>query len=302
MSDIFHAVSIVVPVLNGGKTIESCLKSLMSMDYPSDKIEIIVVDNGSKDNTAELVSKYPVVCVNEQRTGSSYARNTGIDHSVNNYIAFIDVDCVASRGMIRELMKSFDNEDVGVSVGEVVTYPSKNQVENYTAIRKSKWQSRNMAYPKSPWFLSNCVVIKREVFEEVGHYDPQFSGMGCEDIDFSWRFFNKGKYKSEYQPRAVLFHRHRSTFWGLFYQYYRYGKGQYMLSLKHPGIISWNLSKETSAYKDLFLSVLGLLKNTQGVLPKKTIMNSFYYNYYDLVRKIAERIGFTIAFLRRHLR
>ena len=298
MTDNLPAVSIVVPVLNGAKTIESCLKSLLYMDYPQDRMEILVIDNGSTDNTSTLVSQYPVQCYHEHREGLSYARNLGISSSTHNYIGFIDSDCMASRSWIKEIMKSFCNDETALSLGEVVTFPSKNQIENYTAIRKSKWQTRNMKYPECPWFLSNCVVFKKEVFDEVGFYDTRFAGMGCEDIDFSWRFFSSGKYGFKFQPRAVLFHKHRSSLGGLFKQYYRYGKGQYILSRKHSDIISWNLGNEISAYKDLFHSILELFNKRECSIPENTIMNHFNFKLYDLVRKIAERIGFTYAFMR----
>jgi len=196
-------------------------------------------------------------------------------------------------------MKGFVSEDVGVVVGEVITFPSHSQIENYTAIRKPRWQARSLAYPKNPWFLSNSIAFRKDVFEEIGNYDTEFPGVGCEDIDFSWRFYNKSTYKIEYQPRAVLFHKHRSTFKGLFNQYYRYGQGQYILSCKHPDTINWNLRREISAYKDLILSTLSLFNSKTIKSPPNTNVSNFNFKLLDLTRKIAERIGFSYAYLRR---
>src|ERR671916_681647 len=104
-------VSIVVPVLNGERTLRGCLTSLLRVDYPPDRREILVVDNGSTDRTAEIIQSFPVQYLREEQRGCSAARNRGIQASRGELIASTDADCVVSSGWLRELVQAFDEEE-----------------------------------------------------------------------------------------------------------------------------------------------------------------------------------------------
>lgn len=292
-------VSIIVPVLNGERTIKECLDSLLRVDYPLGRREILIVDNGSTDRTTEIVKRYPVRCVLESRRGLSYARNCGIEASNGQVLVFTDADCIVTTGWLRELTQGFDSEEVGVAVGEVVSFPPKTPAERYMAMRKPLWQTRSLSYPGKPWFLSGCAAFRREVFDKIGRFDTQFAGVGCEDIDFSWRFFQGNLFKLKYRPKAVVFHRHRLSARGLFRQYFRYGQGQVILKRKHPQIVRWGWEQEIGAYKDLLLTALTLGRATIRSQLKSGEMSDTSYQYFELIRKLSERIGFTYGALRR---
>lgn len=294
-------VSVIIPVLNGERTIKDCLNSLLRMDYPPERREILIIDNGSTDKTAKIVEQYPVRRVVENRQGLSYARNCGIDASHRQILAFTDADCIVTTRWLRELVQGFDSKGVGVVVGEVVSFPPQTPAERYTAIRKPRWQTRSITYPGKPWFLSGCAAFRREVFKEIGYFDTRFAGVGCEDIDFSWRFFESNIFKLKYRSKAMVFHRHRLSAQGLFKQYFRYGQGQNLLKRKHSHIIKWGLRQEVGAYLDLILTALTLgrsaIRSMQDGQEKK--MTEFDYQYFELIRKLSERIGFTYGALRR---
>jgi glycosyltransferase involved in cell wall biosynthesis len=89
-------VSIIVPTLNRKVYLRNCLDSLLKLDYPKTKLEIVVVDNGSTDGTTEMVHKeFPqVVVVLEKRRNSCFARNAGWKNAKGQIIAYTDDDCV----------------------------------------------------------------------------------------------------------------------------------------------------------------------------------------------------------------
>ena len=285
-------VSVIIPALNEERNIQDCLVSLLRMDFRPDQREIVVVDNDSTDRTAEIIKDFPVRYVREERRGRSHARNKGIEVSRGEILAFTDADCVVSTGWLRELVRGFESEDVGAVVGEVVAYPPKTPAERYTAMRKPFWHNRTLTYPASPWFVTGCAAFRREVFNQLGGFDPRFS-LGCEDIDFGWRFFRQNNFKLSFHPKAVVFHRHRFTTLGLFRQSRSYGHGQAILCRKYPEQLLWNWQRELSAYKDIFQTGLALGRAAMRARMKIREEQECWYLYFELVRKLGDRLGFT---------
>ncbi|MCB7130407.1 MAG: glycosyltransferase, partial [Candidatus Brocadiales bacterium] len=126
-------ISVIVPALNEEQNIRECLVSLLKMDYPPERLEVLVVDNGSTDRTAEIVKSFPVCYLHEEKRGCPTARNAAIRASRGDIIASTDSDCIASQLWLRELVKAFDEDGVGGVAGEVVAYPPRTPTEWYAA-------------------------------------------------------------------------------------------------------------------------------------------------------------------------
>ena len=150
--------SVIIPVLNGERTIRECLVSLLKMDYPVERLEILVVDNGSTDRTAEIINSFRVRYHREERRGASYARNRGIEASKGEILAFTDADCLVTTNWLRELVQGFDSEEVGVVAGEVVAYPPQTPAERYTAMRRPRLSMRTSSHLDFPWFVTAYVI------------------------------------------------------------------------------------------------------------------------------------------------
>lgn len=99
------SVSVVVPVYNGAETIAACIESLLKQDYPSDRYDIIIVENGSTDNTTEIVKRFPVRLFHSYDKGPAPARNMGLSVSSAEIVAYTDADCVAAPNWLSELVK-----------------------------------------------------------------------------------------------------------------------------------------------------------------------------------------------------
>jgi GT2 family glycosyltransferase len=280
-------VSVVVPVLNGEATVGDCLTSLTRMDFPPKEREIVVVFQPSTDRTLEIVRHHPVRIVVEERRGVSYARNKGIEESCGKFIAFLDADCSASVGWLRELVKGL--EEGSAAAGEAVSFPPRTPVERYVAARKPLWRESTRHGRAHPWFLLGTAALRREVFDRVGLFDTTFPP-GAEDIDFCWRFFDAGLQVVDC-PKAIAFHRHRVTRHALWRQHVGYARGQAALSRKYPRRAAWNWRREICAWLDLLVSagkVAGGWVRRFGTGDEMT----FYYPYYDFVRRLAQRTGF----------
>ena len=244
-------VSVIIPVLNGERTIHGCLVSLLNVDYPPDLREILVVDNGSTDRTAEIVRNFPVRYLREERRGPAAARNKGIETSGGEILAFTDADCVVSIGWLRELVKGFQEESVAGVEGKIVAYPPVTAAERYAARIGSHSRLQRLSRPRPYFMLTANVAFRLKVFDRIGLFDPRFGALGGEDVDFSRRFFRESDYKLSYAGKAVAFHRHRATGWGLFTQRVRDGHARALVHKKYRQDDPWDWRREVLAYQRL---------------------------------------------------
>ena len=103
-------ISVIIPVFNGAVHIQACLDSLLNQVVKPR--EIIVVDNGSTDDTVALLRHYEGISLLEEKTpGAGMARNRGAGKASGSILAFIDVDCRAERGWIKEAWRILQNRE-----------------------------------------------------------------------------------------------------------------------------------------------------------------------------------------------
>ena len=278
-------VSVVLPVRNGEATIGDCLASIIRADYPPDRREVVVVDNASTDRTAEIIRRYPVRYVHEARIGRSAARNRGIAESRGEIVAFIDADCVASTRWLRELTSGFTEEDVFGVAGEIVAFPPTTLAERYYAMTRALPQASSVNKSR-PYAVTANVAFRKETFDQIGVFDPRFrSG---QDVDFGWRFFDAGL-KLTYRERAIVFHRHRPTGWGLFKQYFFRAQGWALLQQKHGP--PWSVRQEFRQYGKVLGAVGKLVRAAFWYSRSGKDPLELYYPYLEVVRRVAIRLG-----------
>jgi len=282
-------VSVIVPVLNEEQTIRECLTSLIKMDYPVERREILVVDNGSTDRTAEIIKTFQVRYLWEERRGAAAARNKGIEASKGEILAFTDADCVVTTGWLWELARALDEEGVGGVAGEVVAFPPKTRAEWYAArvrhLSPQKYLSRSLL----PFAAFANLAFRRDVFDRIGLLDATIP-LG-ESTDFCTRFFRGTGLKLKYAPKALLFHRHRATTWEFVRQQWKYGRGHAQLYIKYRREIPWGWRQSVLAYRDLASAAWALAKSglRYGF---KDGQEDFYFRYFEFLKKLAERLGF----------
>ncbi len=127
MFEITSKISVIIPAYNIESLLEKCVASVAMQDYPEGLLEVIVVDDGSTDNTASVADnlslKYPNVTVlHKENGGSSSARNLGISHATGDYIGFVDSDDYVDTGMYRSLVEAalkYDADMVQISRDEI---------------------------------------------------------------------------------------------------------------------------------------------------------------------------------------
>ncbi len=196
-------VSLVIPAYNAGKTIDPCLRSVVRQDFPD--YEVIVVDDGSLDDTAQTAKKYPVKLIKIPHQGRSAARNAGFEASQGEIIIFVDSDCVVGEGLIVNIIGPLEDPEIGVTQAwwEVM---NQDKLVPCLIHKVYEYLTRNLDYPD--FFWSFCFAVRRELFEKVGKFDVSWKNV--EDDDFSYRVTGKG-YKIKLMREVRVGHFFRET-------------------------------------------------------------------------------------------
>jgi glycosyltransferase involved in cell wall biosynthesis len=222
-------ISVIVPVYNGARTIESCLESLLRQDYPADRYEIIVVDNGSSDDTAAIVSRYPVRLLTCAERGPSPARNAGIAHSRAQVVAFTDADCVVDPAWLVELASGYADPAVGGVGGPILAYDlaQRSAVELFCDEQSPLVNYGGGEGEFLPYLFTANASYRRPLVESVGGFNALL--VTAEDVDLAWRVQCETGARLAYAPEATVYHHHRATVKDLMCQYRQYGFGEIVL-------------------------------------------------------------------------
>jgi GT2 family glycosyltransferase len=293
---------VVVPALNADTELNSCLSSLARLDYPAERHEVIVVDNGSTGRTARLVGAHSFRYVRETRRGIPYARNAGIRAARGEIIAFTDTDCTVSTDWLLELAQQFDNARIGAVAGAIVPYPPETEAQRYAARRLSHSQLRPLTYPDRPFGMTPNLALRKDALTRIGLFDVCFPGGGFEDADLCWRLAAETELELVYAPRAVVFHRYRATVWKFLGQHYRYGYGLRLLQRKYPGKLPWGWPERVRAGGELLGAVWGYLGILARGLDATARSAALSVRRFDLLRLFGQRAGFFWAGLVLRLR
>ena len=125
--------SVVVPAHDAEATVEDCARSLLALDYPPELLEIVVVDDGSRDLTRALLEAMgdAVVVVAQAHRGRAAARNAGVRAARGEVIAFTDADCAVEPAWLSELVAPLSDPAAGIAGGRTLARPGAGRAERY---------------------------------------------------------------------------------------------------------------------------------------------------------------------------
>ena len=196
-------VSVIIPTYNSAATIGSTIEGCLSQDYPREKIEIIVVDDGSEDNTKDVARKFPVKYISQKRGGPASARNNGWRNSKGEVLCFIDADCVPYKDWVSKLVRHCDKKDVGAVAGSYAVDGSKYLLDTFVHYEIKYRHSMMPEFSNS--FGTYNVLIKRSAMKELGGFDPSYFRASGEDSDLSYRLIKAG-HKIYFEREALVSH------------------------------------------------------------------------------------------------
>jgi len=228
MSQEFPFFSIIIPTYERRAQLATCLEAVARQDYPAERFEVIVVDDGSDVPPEELVASFrehiDVQLLKAQHAGPAAARNFGAKRACGDCLAFTDDDCRPERGWLRAFGARFQNEPKRLIGGRTLNaLPQNIYSATSQTIIDVVYEHFNRA-ESALFFASNNLAVPAEGFRSIGGFDERF--ITSEDRDLCDRWLRQG-YEMEYAPEALVYHAHPLKLDTLWRQHFGYGRGAF---------------------------------------------------------------------------
>lgn len=200
-------VSVYIPCYNGAKYLAQCIEGILAQSYPAD--EILLIDDGSCDNTYEIAVQYPLTIIrHDENRGIAAARNTAIVNARNDFVAALDSDCVPDKDWLKNLMYNFDNENVAGVGGCLIELYARNLADKWRSTYMGQnWGPKKVINP--PFIFGSNSVFRKDVLVKIGLYNERYRTNG-EDNDLSLRLLKQGL-TLVYEPTAIARHLRRDS-------------------------------------------------------------------------------------------
>lgn len=316
-----QTVSIVVPAYNCESTLLIVLQSLLALKYPS-SIEILLVDDGSTDHTANIAKSFSTIkYIHQKNAGPATARNRGFKESHGEIVFFTDSDCIAESDWVSRCVSHFDKPEIGVVAGTYgIANPENILARSIHSEIVFRHRQRMPDFPKS--FGSYNFCVRRKAFELVGGFDENYPYASGEDNDLSYKILNSG-YKIYFERSAVVKHFHQTNLLKYLREQWRHGFWRVKMYRDHPKM---SLGDDYTFWKDIVEPILVLsiflvcflvffwpkiylnfavslvlcfviLEFFYGWLITNRVFDTIYFGVVMLLRAVARTIGFCFGIL-----
>jgi O-antigen biosynthesis protein len=234
-------VSVVVCPFNGAKWLGQCLRAAVEMNYPD--FEIIVVDDGSTDNSAQIAAQFPVRLIRTANHGLGAARNIGWKAASGQIVAYLDDDAMPEVNWLQFLERAFAASGHAAVGGPNLPVPEDGLVAACVA-NAPGGPTHILLTEEIAEHIPGCnMAIRRQSLEAIGGFDERFHIAG-DDVDICWRLQERG-WTVGFSAAAMVWHHRRASAAAYWKQQVNYGRAEAQLERKWPdkynlmGHIAW---------------------------------------------------------------
>ncbi len=225
--------SVIVPAYNAASTIGDCLAALMLQSIPRERYEVIVVDDGSTDSSADIAAQHGARVVRQANQGQAAARNHGVAEALGSIIFFTDADCEPTPRWLADLSAPFADAAIAGDKGAYRTR-QRSLAARFVQLEYEE-RYEHMSRARYIDFVDTySAAYRRDVFLQNGGFDTSFPGDSSgEDQEFSFRLSERG-YKMLFVPTAIVYHRHPSTVAAYIRRKFKTGYWKALVLRLHP--------------------------------------------------------------------
>jgi glycosyltransferase involved in cell wall biosynthesis len=274
--------SVVIPAYNAQETIGLTLAALRGQ-IGAPPFETIVVDNASRDATAQIARDAGAVVLHESKRGPAAARNRGLHDARGEIVLCCDADTVPSRRWVCEMLHVFDDPQAILAAGNTLCYPPTTAAERFVIRTGLFDMERALSRPVLPFVITLNLGVRRAAALAVGGFSEDLES--AEDVDFSQRLLAAFETHIVYRERALLYHRCRTNARALARQAYQYGEGMANCYQRFPGAVQWNLAKSALVLGRLAArraeALVYGLRALAGAVPAEELEYYRYRNLWD---------------------
>jgi len=226
-------ISVIVPACNAEDTLGKCLAALEAQTLNRDRYEVIVVDDGSTDRTAEVAQRYDVRLIRQPNAGPAAARNRGAQAAQGDLLLFTDADCAPAPDWIERMIAPFRRNPEVAGAKGVYRTRQRERVARFVQLEYEGKYARMARQGHIDFVDTYSAAYRRDVFLANGGFDAVFPTSSVEDQEFSFRLARKG-YRLVFVPDAVVYHRHDATLGEYWRRKFGIGYWKALLLRWHP--------------------------------------------------------------------
>lgn len=237
-------VSIIIPVRNEERVLDQCLNAIRALDYPSDRMEVIIADSLSTDASREIAEKHGAKVVRNRRQTVVSARNCGFEVAQGEFVAFTDADCMVASDWLKTGLNAFRPDGAIAGVGGVTRFPdvatpfqeAVNTLFLLAAFAGSTAHVQSASKTEFVDDIPGCnAIYRRSALAKVMPVDERL--LTAEDVWMNWLLRAQG-FKHVRADSMVLWHHRRSRPRSFFRQMYRFAIGRLQVGKRVPALLN----------------------------------------------------------------
>lgn len=278
--------SLIIPTYERAEQLTRCLNSIARLDYPKDRFEVIVVDDGSQSPPEELVKSFSdrldIRLIVQINAGPAGARNMGAKNANGRYLAFTDDDCEPDLKWLQQYEKAFNKYPDNLLGGDIINALDGNPYSTASQLLVTYLYSYYNPEPESAkFFTSSNIAMPKELFLESGGFDVTTIRDTAEDRELCDRWLLSGR-KLTYVAQAIIYHSHSLSFAQFWKQHFNYGRGAYY----------FRKARVIRGQEKIKLEPLSFYTDLIEYPYKKGVKRLYYTSFLMIVSQLANGLGY----------